>query len=398
VPAYRRVSSRIGGLVIFLAAVALTASACTAQPTAPGPDAVLGQPDGTPLVRGTPAPGLVGQLGAVACATVKRCWAVGVPGPNATMPAGDSTVIVATTNGGATWTPQGVVGGYTPELSGIACPTKVDCMAVGSNGLSNGVAVVSNNGGAYWASATTPPGAIAVQSVTCAGLAECTALVSNGTAVWSSRTTDFGHTWTQMGNLPSSFVVDGSLFCLPGGACLVPGYTPTSAGHGQGAVAVSDDGGQTWGSASVPAGTGVLQAAECPTVSLCLASGSTSTTVSDVAAAHGQLLRSADEGKTWSAATAPPVDDTYGMACPSAQLCALVGANWAGTPAVAGGAVAQSRDGGTEFTLSPTAYAPITLTAVACPSTAACVAVGGTVVARITLVQPRRPHKHSTTT
>ena len=59
--------------------------------------------------------------------------------------------------------------------------------------------------------------------------------------------------------------------------------------------------------------------------------------------------------------------------------------------------MAQSRDGGTTFTLSSTAYAPITMTAVACPSQAGCVAVGGNVVARITLVQPTRSHTHSTT-
>jgi photosystem II stability/assembly factor-like uncharacterized protein len=358
---------------------------------------VLGQPNGIPLVKGQPAPGQVGQLGAVACASVERCWAVGVPGPNPT-PAGDATVIVATTNGGSTWIPQTVAGGSTPELSGVACPTKVDCLAVGTNGSSSGVAVVTHDGGAHWASATTPPGALAVQSVDCIGLAGCTALVSNGTAVWSARTTDFGQTWTQMGNLPSSFVTAGALFCVSGGACLVPGYVPTSAGHGQGGLALSRDGGQTWTGASVPAGTGVLQAVECPSTSLCLASGSTSTTVSDVAAAQGLLLRSADGGSTWSVATAPPVDDGYGVACPSAQLCALVGANWEGNPAVAAGAVAQSRDGGSEFSLSPAAYTPITLTAVACPSTAACVAVGGNVVARITLVQPRPAHKRSTTT
>jgi len=359
---------------------------------------VLGQPHGTPLVRGEPAPGLVGELGAVACATTRRCWAVGVPGPNATMPAGDSTVIVATTNGGASWTPQTVAGGYTPELSGLACPTTTDCLAVGSNGSSSGVVVVTHDGGTHWDSATTPTGAIAVESVVCDGLTECTALVSNGTTVWSARSADFGQTWTQMGNLPASFVADGALSCLAGGACLVPGYTPTSAGHGQGALAVSGDGGQTWGSGSVPTGTGVLQAAECPTASLCLAAGSTSTTVSDVAAAAGELLQSADGGMTWSAATAPPVDDSYGMACPTAQLCALVGANWSGSPAVAAGAVAQSHDGGSTFSLSSAAYAPIPLTAVACPSRAACVAAGGDVVARITLVQPPATHRHSTTT
>ena len=292
----------VGGLLALLAAVALTASACTNHPVAPGPADVLGQPHGTPLVRGEPAPGLVGELGAVACADTQRCWAVGVPGPNATMPAGDSTVIVATTNGGATWSPQTVAGGYTPELSGIACPTRTDCLAVGSNGSSSGVVVVTHDGGAHWDSATTPTGAIAVESLLCDGLTECTALVSNGTAVWSARTTDFGQTWTQLGNLPSSFVADGALSCVPGGACLVPGYTPTSAGHGQGALAVSSDGGQTWADATVPSSTGVLQAAECPTTSLCLASGSTSTTVSDVSAAQGELLASTDGGMTWTAA------------------------------------------------------------------------------------------------
>jgi hypothetical protein len=35
---------------------------------------------------------------------------------------------------------------------------------------------------------------------------------------------------------------------------------------------------------------------------------------------------------------------------------------------------------------------------VACPSTTHCIAVGGNVVARITLVQPRPTHKRSTTT
>jgi photosystem II stability/assembly factor-like uncharacterized protein len=349
-------------------------------------------------VRGEPAPGLVGELGAVACADSQRCWAVGVPGPNATMPAGDSTVIIATTNGGATWSAQKVAGGYTPELSGIACPTKTDCLAVGSNGSSSGVVVVTHDGGAHWASATTPTSAIAVESLLCDGLSECTALVSNGITVWSARTTDFGQTWTQLGNLPPSFVADGALSCVSGGACLVPGYTPTSAGHGQGALAVSSDGGQTWASATVPSGTGVLQVAECPTTSLCLASGSTSTTVSDVSAAQGELLQSADGGMTWSAAAAPPIDDAYGMACPTAQLCALVGANWSGSPAVASGAVAQSHDGGSAFSISSAAYAPITLTAVACPSKAACVAVGGDVVARITLVQPPRAHTHSTST
>ena len=83
-----------------------------------------------------------------------------------------------------------------------------------------------------------------------------------------------------------------------------------------------------------------------------------------------------------------PVDDVYGLACPSADQCAMVGTTWVGFPAVGAGAVAQSIDAGLTFRSSPTSYVPITLTAVACPSASGCVAVGGHTVARLTLLHP----------
>ena len=166
------------------------------------------------------------------------------------------------------------------------------------------------------------------------------------------------------------------------------GYTATGPGHGQGAVALSPDGGQTWALASVPAGQGVIQDATCLTVSRCLAAGSASTTVSDLVPAHGELLRSADGGHTWLSSAAPPLDDVYGIACPSARVCAMVGANWTGNPAVATGAVAESTDGGVTFAASPSAYVPLTLSDLDCPNTARCVAAGGATVARITLMGP----------
>ena len=43
------------------------------------------------------------------------------------------------------------------------------------------------------------------------------------------------------------------------------------------------------------------------------------------------------------------------------------------------------------FRISPTAYTPITLTALSCPTTSGCVAVGGDTVARLTLLQPKPP-------
>jgi hypothetical protein len=230
-----------------------------------------------------------------------------------------------------------------------------------------------------------------VSSVTCAGPSDCTAIVSDGTATWSAHSADFGATWQQEGNFPSPFLPGNDLTCVAGGTCIDAGYVPTSNSHGQGAVAVSADGGQTWALASVPSGLGVLQSTACLSATDCLAAGTTGTTVSDVVPAKGELLRSGDGGHTWEAATGGlSVDDVYGMACPSSEQCVMVGTVWYGLPTVGVGAVAQSTDAGLNFRPSTTSYIPITLSAVACPSTAACVAVGGDTVARLTLLRPNR--------
>lgn len=346
-----------------------------------------------PLAVGQPAPSGTGDLGAVSCATVRRCWAVGVAGPNPA-PATGVTVIAATTNGGMSWKAQRVTGGSTPQLSAVSCPTTTECMAVGSNGASlpgSGVVVTTSDSGATWSPATSPQNTLVISSVTCASPTDCSAVVSDGTSTWTAHSADFGQSWQQEGNLPSLFLPGNDLTCVAGGVCIDAGYVPTSNGHGEGAIAVSADGGQTWALASVPSGIGVLQSAACLSASVCIAAGSTATTVSDVVPAKGELLRSVDRGHTWLPSTGSvPVDDVYGVACPSLTQCAVVGTKWVGFPAVATGAVAQSTDSGLTFRSSATAYAPLTLTAVACPSASGCIAVGGDTVARLTLLQPTR--------
>jgi photosystem II stability/assembly factor-like uncharacterized protein len=393
----RRGDLRLSLLPALLAAVALAASACSHTPSHTAP-LVLGQPSGTPLVLGQPAPKGTGDLGAVSCATAARCWAVGVAGPNASA-AAPNTVIAATTDGGLAWSAQRVTGGLTPELSGISCPTTAECLAVGSNGSSlpgGGIVLATHDGGAVWSQVASPAGAFEVTTVQCVSATSCTAIVSNGTVMSSARTTDLGQTWLQEGNLPALFVGANDLSCTGGGICLVPGFVPTGTGHGEGSVALSADGGQTWALATVPSGLGLLQSATCTTVSLCLAVGTTTTTVSDVVPAQGQLLRSADGGHTWTpAAQTLHVDDAYDVACPSPKVCAVVGTDWSGQPVIGGGAVAQSRDGGLTFRASSSAYVPLTLTGLACPTTKGCVAVGGDTVARVTLIAPVVVPSHS---
>jgi hypothetical protein len=406
-----------------MAVVVVTGASCSvispkAKTTAPP---VLGQPTGTAAAVGQPAPAGTGELSAVSCPDADHCWAVGVAGPNApTTTAGTGaaatpavTVIAATVDGGLTWHAQPLApGAPAPALTGVSCPSTTDCMAVGSTGADPGTGVVltTTDGGKSWVAGTPPAGSVTVASVRCDTAATCTAVASDGTADWSTTTVNFGRTWTQQGSLPPGIAGALALTCTPTGTCLVAGFAPAASGHGQGAVAISTDGGTTWAAATVPAGVGLLQSVTCASPTRCLAAGTTSTTVSDVVPAKGLLLASADGGHTWTAATAAtaatasttatsgttatsaaatlPVDDVFGLACPASTACVMVGTKWVGTPATGTGAVAESRDAGAAFTASSTAYTPLTLTAVDCPTAARCVAVGGDTVARITLPPP----------
>jgi len=398
-----RRARRGGGVrLLLLAALVVALSSCASGRSAPSGARVLGQPSATTLVVGQPAPEGTGQLGAVSCPTARRCWAVGVAGPNPSPAPGGATVIVATADGGTSWKAQQVTGGSTPQLSAIACPSSTQCMAVGSNGSSlpgSGVVVTTSDAGRTWSPATAPANVLAIDSVACASPADCTAIVNSGTSTWSAHSHDFGASWQQEGELPASLQPGDDLTCVPGGTCLVPGYIPSASGHGQGAVAVSSDGGQTWVLATVPTTAGVLQSVACLSASDCLAAGSTSTTVSDVIPAKGELVQSADGGHTWTPSAVPvPVDDVYGLACPSIRQCVMVGTNWVGFPAVATGAVAQSGDGGAHFGTSSAAYIPTTLSGLSCPDTMSCVAVGGRTVAQLTLIRPRHRTTGTTST
>jgi photosystem II stability/assembly factor-like uncharacterized protein len=265
-------------------------------------------------------------------------------------------------------------------------------MAVGLNGsASAGIVLTTHDGGTTWDQVASPPGAIVVSSVECTTAADCAIFASDGTTYWSAHSTDFGRTWQREGDLPAGLQDVGDISCLGGELCLGTGFTPTTTGHGQGAIVLSVDDGATWSAAQVPAGTGLLQSAICVTITSCLATGTTSTTVSAVVPAKGALLESADGGNTWtssfdaSSIDARSIDDIYGVACPSMRVCVMVGTKWIGNPAVGTGAVVQRRTSNGAFTASRTEYTPLPLTALACPRPQRCVAVGGDTVARIAL-------------
>ena len=167
--------------------------------------------------------------------------------------------------------------------------------------------------------------------------------------MWSAHSADFGQTWQQEGDLPSLFVASDELLCTRG-TCLVPGLRAHRKRPGRRRRRAER---RRWADLGVGLGArGNRRPAErrLPHAADCLAAGTTATTVSDVVPAKGELLDSIDGGHTWAPAQdRAPVDDVYGLACPSAAQCAMVGTKWFGFPAIALGAVAQSVDGGDDL-------------------------------------------------
>ena len=159
----------------------------------------------------------------------------------------------------------------------------------------------------------------------------CLAIASDGTTFWAARSTDFGHTWERQGTLPGGLQEAGDLSCVSGASCLVTGFTATTAGHGQGSIVTSTDDGVTWTAATVPAGTGIVHSAVCADSTTCLAVGTTSTSVSAIVPAKGAELTSDTDGQTWTRTSVhQPIDDIYGVECPSPLVCAMVGTEWVG--------------------------------------------------------------------
>lgn len=379
-------------------AAGLTVTACMtgAVNNASGPS-VLGQQKGEPAVVGQPAPAGTGQLDAVSCPSSNRCWAVGAPAPDAERPPSSTspaaTVIDATVDGGRTWVGQPLGLKSPPALTAISCPAVRTCMAVGLSATATaGIVLTTSDGGESWQEEPTPTGAISIEGVQCSRAAGCTVIAGDGTTFWSAHSADLGRTWQRDGDLPGGLEDPDNLSCVTTVSCLVTGFTTTTAGHGQGSIVRTTDGGATWTTAHMPEGTGLLHDAVCATVSSCMAVGTTSSTVSAVLPARGSLLESDDGGLTWHrSATTQPIDDIYAIECATAQRCVAAGTRWIGKPAIGTGAVARSIDGTAHFTELRAEYIPLALTALACPTALHCIAVGNDTVARIAFPAPPTP-------
>jgi hypothetical protein len=141
----------------------------------------------------------------------------------------------------------------------------------------------------------------------------------------------------------------------------------------------------TWDAVSLPAGVGILRAIACNSAS-CLAAGTPSTATTGFVATGGQLVGSANGETTWQILPTAVPDDAFGIACPDAKVCVVVGTDWVGTPQPQPrGGIAATMDGGSQWQPASLKYVPVGMSSVACPTVNRCVAVGGNVLVRVSL-------------
>ena len=253
----------------------------------------------------------INAVDAISCATVEYCYAVGND-------INDDPVVIATTNGGALWSPQTVPATQVGPLTSISCVTKSDCIATGAAANVPQVAATTN-GGATWVAQTLPGGLSGGgPAVQCLTATECLA-VSGGLEF---TTTDGGSTWTSV-SLPATPGIAAALACPTATHCAA-----ISADALDRAIALtSDDGGVTWKTFTVAShGIGTMLGISCPSATLCQAIASSAPPVT--ATTRAQILTSTDGGLGWHLdSMTDPSGDGETMSCPSTTTCLASGSS-----------------------------------------------------------------------
>ena len=223
----------------------------------------------------TPDPGVPGSgahsLSGVSCTSRASCWAVGIHvsnrgiGRNAALHwDGASWSAVSVPNPGAN------VAGDGRELSGVACPSASDCLAVGGYVSPAGAErneVLGWNGSQWLRIATSGSGALS--SVACPAAASCWAVRGQASGRGAIRWNGTG--WSAAGT-PGRAELNG-VACTSAASCLTVGNRTSAGallnqalhwtGTGWSAVAIPDPGGTGAGAQNRLAAVACASTAKC---------------------------------------------------------------------------------------------------------------------------------------
>lgn len=261
---------------------------------------ILRTTDGQTWSRVYTGPGGSGVLHGMSCSSTSHCVAVG----NTTTP---SSVIVTTSNGGATWTPR--VAGASEDLWGVSCPSATRCYATGGSGT----LLASTDGGVTWASSNSGIGSSTLYGISCPTATTCF-VGSEDSHVY--KTTNGGTSWA---------ATTGSVGLRPSGVSC-PDVNHCVVTDGGNKTSTTTDGGTTWTTSTVilPGNTGFsLWGISCTSDLDCTASGGTGS----VAAHQSLVVTTTNGGSTWTHVITPAnTRGTTSVGCNKAG-CWAVGAN-----------------------------------------------------------------------
>jgi len=361
-----------------------------------------------------PAVSASSSISGVACPSARECVAVG--GYNDSP--GDYQGLLLTGHG-SSWTavtapvPAGAATRPQTIISGVACPSARECVAVGqyndSPGHYRGLLLTGNGSSWTAAAAPVPAGAAAysgasITAITCPAAWECVAVGYWADSAGNSHLfllTMRGTSWTAAtaplpAGAPANLGAGISVLACPSTtACTAVGdynvdhyHDPWPDNH----LYLLTMRGSSWTAATAPlpadaptSSTIDIAGMACPSATACVATGWYDNAGFPSGGSEGLLVTM--RGSSWTAVTAPlPAGVTgafasvWAVACPSATLCTAVGNNFVPAGNSEGLLLTQHRGSWTVATApvpsGAAANSYSSITAVACPSAATCTAAG----------------------
>jgi hypothetical protein len=399
-------SDTISGLTpgaTYTFTITATTDGGTSIPSAPSNPVVIDNVPGSGTWKATEAPlpanaatNPRGALSSVACPSATSCVAAG----GYVGPAGSSGLLV--TGSGTSWAATGV-GNANYTLHSVACSSTAACVAAGNSSVdtSNPGLLVTGSGTSWTTTyVTEPPGGGGnghLGSVACASTTSCAAVGSYNDSLRGEQgwlVTGSGTSWTSAetpvpvnpGNDPGAEL--DSVTCPSTAGCVASGeyfFPATSAIAEVGPLLVTGSGTSWTPTPRDPFTPGFinLDSVTCPSTTSCVTVGDWT----DLTNYEPLLLTGS--GTSWGQVQVPlpanaatnPNASLSSVACPSTTSCVAIG-NYTDSSGNSQGLLVTGSGTAWTATEAPlpanAAASPGTyLSAVACPSTTSCVAVGG---------------------
>ena len=169
--------------------------------------------------------------------------------------------ITATTDGGQVWEDESQAlphqGGNYDMLSAIACPTALACFATGDQKI-----VATTNGGLTWSFQAVPQATSGIGTIACPDSSLCFATSLTNDSIAILNTNDGGSQWSLQTTFAQTNAYVG-ISCPSSIVCVAVSSTDSASTQNAGA---------NWSTAPLSAGSSTSNAISCPSASECFAS------------------------------------------------------------------------------------------------------------------------------